>query len=108
MLIAVDFDATLVNMDRSIPGARDAMLRLRGMGHKILIHSCNNKSWIEKVLNAEGIPYDYIWDSAHDVGKPACGAYLDDRGVGFDGDWDKAINEIENIEERRKKVEVYI
>lgn len=105
MLIAVDFDHTLVCLDKPIPGAKEAMQKLKDMGHNILIHSCNNPEWIRKVLSNNEIPYDYIWgDSEHDKGKPVCAAYIDDRGIGFDGDWDKAIQEVEEMENRRKKI----
>jgi len=102
--IAVDFDHTLVELDTPLPGAKQAMERLKDLGYAIMIHSCNNKGWIEKVLRANDIPYDYIWNPAEDTGKPACDAYVDDRGVGFTGDWNKVIDEIVNMEKRREAI----
>jgi phosphoglycolate phosphatase-like HAD superfamily hydrolase len=94
MLVGIDFDHTIVNGDTPLPGARNALQRLKDKGCAILIHSCNNKSWIEKVLRAHDIPFDYIWDSATDVGKPNCDWYIDDRGIGFRGDWNVVLEEI--------------
>lgn len=102
--VAVDFDHTLVEVDTPLPGAREAMQRLKDLGYGIIIHSCNNRDWIQKVLRNHDIPYDYIWDPSADKGKPACDAYVDDRGVGFTGDWNKAIDEIVNIEKRREAI----
>lgn len=87
MLIGVDFDHTLVHGDVPIPGAREAMQALRDAGYKILIHSCNRKEWIERVLNNNDIPYDYVYD----LGKPNCHVFIDDRAVNFSGDWDRTL-----------------
>lgn len=104
MLIGVDFDHTIVDNDKPLPGAKAALQKLREDGHKILIHSCNNYDWILKVLNNHEIPYDYIWDSGHDIGKPVCDCYIDDRAIGFRGDWKQTIVEVEKIGQARRKV----
>jgi len=90
MFIGVDFDGTLVNHDTALPGARHAMMLLREMGHKIIIHSCNNKQWIEKVCAKNDIPYDYISAAGDQNGKPVCTMYIDDRGFRFTG-WEKDL-----------------
>lgn len=102
--IAVDFDHTLVEIDTPIPGAKQAMEQLQALGYSIMIHSCNNREWIQKVLRANDIPYDYIWDPSEDKGKPVCIAYIDDRGIGFTGDWSKVISDILNMEQRREAI----
>ena len=84
--IGIDFDHTIVNGDTPLPGARDALIRLKDLGYHIIIHSCNDAMWIATVLRAHDIPYDLVWDSELNRGKPICAAYVDDRGVGFDGD----------------------
>lgn len=99
--VCIDFDHTLVDHDLPLPGAKDAIMRLKEMGYGIMIHSCNNKSWIERVLRDNDIHFDHIWDG---LGKPAVDAYIDDRGVGFDGDWVKAVDEVRDMEKRRKKI----
>lgn len=102
--IAVDFDHTIVDIDKPLPGAKEALEKLKDMGYAIMIHSCNNKGWIQKVLRDNDIPYDYIWDASEDKGKPVCVAYIDDRGVGFNGDWNDAVKQVEDIENRRANI----
>lgn len=88
MIIAIDFDATLVVGDKPIKGAREALNNLREKGHKIVIHSCNNKNWIENVMRNNDMRYDWIWDQ---VGKPIASVYIDDRGLHFNGDWEQTL-----------------
>lgn len=102
--IACDFDHTIVDGDKPLPGAKEALQKLRDMGYKIIIHSCNDYEWIQRVLNDNDIPYDEIWDR---LGKPICDAYIDDRGIGFAGDWDSTLTELQGLEERRKKIPRY-
>jgi hydroxymethylpyrimidine pyrophosphatase-like HAD family hydrolase len=94
LLLGIDFDHTIVNGDQVLPGAKEAIQLLKDKGCAILIHSCNNKDWITKVLRANDIPFDYIWDSANDVGKPVCDWYIDDRAIGFRGDWNAVVREV--------------
>lgn len=72
-----------------LPGAQEAIKRLRELGHYVIIHSCNNPKWIEKNLNEAGIPVDLIWTKQ---GKPVANCYLDDRGINFKN-WDEALVE---------------
>lgn len=104
--ICVDFDHTLVNIDKPLPGAKEAMQTLRDMGFHIMIYSCNDADWIRKVLNTHDIHYNSIYEGYRDgrAYKPACFAYIDDRGVGFDGDWNKAVQEVVGMEQRRAKI----
>jgi hypothetical protein len=39
------------------------------------------------------IPYDKIWT----FGKPMADIYLDDRAIGFRGDWNAALTDINNF-----------
>lgn len=103
MLIGVDLDHTLVHIDKPLPGAKEAMQKLKELGHNILIHSCNNVGWIKKVLNDNDIPYDYIWGSEHDLGKPVCAAYIDDKAVAFRGDWEQSLKDVEALVEQASK-----
>lgn len=102
--VAVDFDYTLVKGDALIPGAKEAMQQLRDKGFSIIIFSCNRKKWIEKVLNIHDVPYDYIYDSSEDVGKPACDFYIDDRAIGFKGDWKATTQEV--LEAYEKELQI--
>lgn len=106
MLIGIDFDHTIVDGDKPLPGAKEALRKLKDLGYNILIHSCNGSDWIKKVLNNNDIPYDYVWDSDTDKGKPVCTAYIDDRAVAFRGDWDKALADVEALVGRRKTVKL--
>jgi hydroxymethylpyrimidine pyrophosphatase-like HAD family hydrolase len=92
-VIAIDFDNTLVNIDKPLDGAKDAINSLREMGHKIIIHSCNNPNWIERVLADNDIKYDYVWN---DKGKPICDLYIDDKSFRFVS-WDDQIGEIVSL-----------
>ena len=102
--IAVDFDHTLVDVDKALPGARDAMETLKAMGYYIIIHSCNDEEWIRKTLNTLEIPWDEIWTS---LGKPIADAYIDDRGIGFYGDWNESIADLMALEKRRTNIPRY-
>jgi ribonucleotide monophosphatase NagD (HAD superfamily) len=101
--VAIDFDHTIVDYDKPLPGAKEALQELRDKGYKLMIHSCNNESWIRRILDSNEIPYDSIWNS-DDRGKPVCAAYIDDRAVAFTGDWRAAVAEVYGIEQRRETI----
>ena len=94
MIIAVDFDGTLVNGETPINGAREAINILREEGHTIVIHSCNKPKWIERVLRNADIRYDYIHEG---TSKPPVDCYLDNRSLTFEN-WSKALNDIRKLE----------
>jgi soluble P-type ATPase len=79
-VIAIDWDHTLMEGKDWIPGAKDALKRLREAGHKVIIHSANEKRWIEHNLANAGIPVDGVWDGK---GKPNCDIFVDDKGFRF-------------------------
>lgn len=89
--IGIDFDHTLWDNDKDAPmeGVRDAIDEFRSRGYKVLVHSCNRPEFIKGRLLDAGIVVDGVWGEApfdHGV-KPVCAVYIDDRGVGFRGDW---------------------
>jgi hydroxymethylpyrimidine pyrophosphatase-like HAD family hydrolase len=90
-VLAIDFDHTLVDGDKLRPFAREAINILREKGHKIVIHSCNNWKWIEKVLDNSDVRYDHIWTGE---GKPLADLYVDDKGYHYRGDWESEVNDI--------------
>lgn len=94
MLIAVDLDHTLVNGSEPIEGARKALGILKEKGYRILIHTCNNPEWAEKVLRNNDIWFDSIWTKQ---GKPVADIYLDDHGLRFCGNWEQTLKDIENF-----------
>lgn len=89
MLIAIDFDGTLVQGDKALPGARDAVNQLREAGHKVMIFSCNRTAWIKRVLEQNEIVVDYIWEGD----KPVYDLLIDDRNVEFRGNWDETLKQ---------------
>lgn len=95
-VIGVDFDHVLVDGDVARPYAKEAINILREHGHRIIIHSCNNKTWIEKVLANSDIRYDHIWT---EKGKPLCDLYVDDKAYRYVGNWE---GELPNILELLK------
>lgn len=97
MDIAVDFDGVIRSWDtgRPIEGAKNGINLLREQGYKVIIHSCNNPTFVESWLNDYDIRFDTIWNK---VGKPIASIYLDDRGLRFTA-WDKAIADIKELKD---------
>ena len=94
-VIAIDFDNTLVFVKEPLPGARDAINRLREKGHKIVIHSCNREAWVKEVLDNNDIRYDRVHGN-ESKGKPLADLYVDDKGYRFpyNGDWATEIDAV--------------
>lgn len=95
-----------------VEGAREAMLELRRLGHRLLIHTCRTTvaseigdlaeeiRWIEGTLVSFGIPFDEIY--AGD--KLIADAYVDDRAVAFRGDWGDTLDALgSHLEARRRR-----
>lgn len=95
--IAIDFDHTMFDTPNMVPmaGAREAIEAFRERGWRIMVHSCNSPEWIRRMCNEHGIVVDGIWgEGAMDAGqKPICAAYIDDRAIGFRGDWQGTMEE---------------
>lgn len=81
-VVAMDWDHTLFDhaTGQLLPGARDGICILREHGHKIIIHSCNQASFIEATCLLHDLRYDGIWDKK---GKPVADCYVDDKGFHF-------------------------
>lgn len=90
MIICIDFDGTLVDKDKALPGAREVINLIREKGHKVIIHSANKAEWIEKVLNNLNIRYDGIWVSK---GKPQGDCYIDNKAITFTN-WDGTLKQL--------------
>ena len=90
--LAIDLDHTLcISMSSDyasatpISGAADAIRELRRAGWCIVIHTARHfnhwrvtTAWLEQ----NGFEYDQIV-----FGKPPARYYIDDRAIGFSGDW---------------------
>ena len=88
-LIGLDFDHTLVEGDKAIEGAREAVNLLREKGHKVIIFSANRLEWIKKTLDNLDIRYDKIY-----ANKPNLDLFVDDKAHRFEGNWSREVNEI--------------
>jgi len=110
--VAVDFDGTIAQWGElgpngelltnvhPEPGAKEALVRLREAGYRILIHSA--RSWEgygeralvwEREMLAWLDEHEIPWDGVHfEQGKPPALAYVDDRGIRYEGNW-KAITD---------------
>lgn len=114
--IAVDFDGVIhlyskgfqdgTIYDKPVPGVRDAMQQMKAKGFKLYIFSTrSNKIFhkkdsidqnkaMEAYLNKHNIPFDRIWS----FGKPMADIYIDDRAIGFRGDWQTTLEEVESFQ----------
>lgn len=101
--VCVDYDDTIAVrvFGTVVPalGVADGLARLKANGYKIIIHS--SRAWesfpdrkervseMKKNLDAWQIPYDEIYVG---VGKPVAAAYVDDKAVRFDNNWDAIVD----------------
>jgi len=117
-VVYVDFDGTLCRfaypaLGPPLPGARKFMRSLKKRGYKAIILTSRMSSEIyteeERAESAQivgewcnrhGVPFDGI-DSGNS-GKPVGLAYVDDRGVNFDGNYDRCLRRIEYIRAREE------
>lgn len=111
-VIVIDFDNTIC--EENFPeigtpkkGVKEALKKLKEMGYEIYIHSCRTSHELfkypidrleqvrkmEKYLNENEIPFDLVLNEF----KPLASVYIDDRAIGFRGDWEKVVNEIKNM-----------
>lgn len=92
MIVAVDWDRTLVDENGDwLPGAPTA-LRWMQVRHKVVVHSSRasydkGKTEIEDKLRSCGI-------KARVYPKPEADLYIDDKALRFPGSWGATLNEI--------------
>ncbi len=101
MIIAVDFDGTIVahkypKIGGLKPGAKEALQAFRAAGHKIIIWTCRagqEEKDVRAFLQAHDIPFDTVNNPimGADLGtrKVYADLYIDDKGVQFDENWDE-------------------
>lgn len=108
MIVAVDFDGTIAKFDGwkgeehigdPIPGAKEALTKLKEQGHVIIVYTCRKRTdLVEKWLQEHGIPYDYV--NENPVGpethpsKLYADYYIDDSAVPFRGDWKEVLETV--------------
>jgi len=116
MKIAIDFDGVLHGYskgwtdgtiyDAPVPGAAEAMKKLKEQGHTLYIfstrtnpifkkkeESADQKKAMEEWLKEHDMPYDKVWT----FGKPMADIFIDDRAIGFRGQWDATLEEVANF-----------
>jgi hypothetical protein len=115
LTIAIDFDGVLHRYshgfgdgtiyDPPVEGSAEALQALKAQGHKLYIFSVRTnkiyhkdaadqeqkmKDWLQKYQ----IPFDRIWS----FGKPLADIYIDDRAIGFRGNWQNTLQEVATFE----------
>lgn len=93
----IDFDWTVASNSNfpdyipgePLPGAIESLRKLNDMGYKITIHTA--RPWADYSNIEEYCAYYDIPVRRIICGKPLLRFMIDDKGVGFDGDWDKAL-----------------
>ena len=116
MKIAVDFDGVLHGYskgwsdgtiyDPPVPGAAEAMQKLKELGHTLYIFTTRTnpifkdkeasnaqKKAVEQWLKDYQIPFDKVWT----FGKPMADIFIDDRAIGFRGNWNQTLDEVTNF-----------
>lgn len=90
--VAIDWDHCLFEhtTDSLLPGAKEAVQRIREAGHRVVIFSCNVPSFIREKCQENDLEVDEIYDSH---GKMLATCYIDDRGIAFRGDWKTTCDE---------------
>ncbi len=99
MIIAVDFDGTVVShrypkIGELKEGAKEALVAFHEAGHKIIIWTCRTGQQerdVRSFLQENGIPFDTINNPimGADMGtrKVFADMYIDDKAVQFDDNW---------------------
>lgn len=117
MKIAIDFDGVLHGYskgwddgsiyDEPVPGSSEAMKALKEKGHTLYIFSTrtnpifrkkgeeapDQKSMMENWLKEHDIPFDKVWT----FGKPMADLFIDDRAIGFRGNWESTLLEVDEF-----------
>ncbi len=110
-VIVVDFDQTINSsrygqLGKPTKGVKEAFQKFKDMGFEIHILSCRTSPDVHRhpidrqeevremigYLDLYEIPYDVVLNKD----KPVAHWYIDDRAIGFRGDWEVVIKEIEN------------
>jgi len=109
--IAVDFDGVIADYSEGfkgrgrfgmpIEGASKFLKKLRDDGWKIIIWTARDElGQVRQYLESNDIPFDHINDNPDQITnsrKCVSDIYLDDRGVTFTGDWEKAYQDVKGF-----------
>ena len=112
--IILDFDGTICGFKfpdcgPPEPGVKEALLDLQAMGFEIVIHSCRTGIYwkgtadtVNRIFHIKAIVgfmaehnlyYDELLTDIN-MDKPIADFYIDDRGVGYKGNWNEVVREI--------------
>ena len=118
-IVCIDLDGTLAHyvewqgeehFGSVINGASEALLKLKQQNWLITIYTTRtNKELITNFLEVNDLVFDYINEHPFQPenaigGKPYADAYIDDRGIQFNGDWELTINELQSFKPWEKRM----
>ena len=122
MLIAVDFDGTIVehrypSIGKEIPGAIDTLKQLAKEGNRLILWTVREGDLLQQAVDycrSRGLEFfsvnsnvpqnDFFLSSAKAVsGKVSADIYIDDRNIGGLPDWDTIYALINGIREKKQK-----
>ena len=112
----IDFDNTIAEWGNypepgpPTPGVKEALQALKDQGFEIIILSSRTsdviskypidkemeKRRMEEYLDKHEIPYDMVSKGE----KPIAQFYIDDRGIEFNGNWEKVLDRIKEKENK--------
>lgn len=107
--VCVDLDGTIAyykewegenHFGNPIEGVQEAFDKLRSAGWIIIIYTTRtNKKLVGGFLKRHSIPFDYINQNPEQPqnaigGKPYADAYIDDRGIQFNGNWQATVDDV--------------
>lgn len=104
----IDFDGTICGFAFPLcgppePGVREGLQKLHDAGYKIVIHSVStglnwgytsqrkNCERIKAFMHRNELLYDEIYMLSD---KPIATVYIDDRSVGYRGNWKQTVEEV--------------
>lgn len=117
LIIGVDFDGTVAQENREsliepgepVPGALEALRRLKEEGHTLVLWTCRDGRWLEAArrwLERHGVVVDAFNEqlASFDTSRKIyCDVYVDDRGIAFLNepyvDWERALAAIRRFAE---------
>ena len=119
MIIAVDFDGTIVenkypNIGREIPGAASALHHFKKFGHTIIINTCRAGEYLEQAksyLIGHDIPFDFINENdpkriaqyGGDTRKISADVYIDDKNIFCRSiEWCEIMREVDRIDAKKR------
>lgn len=110
----IDFDGTICTHEfpevgTLQPDAREALLKLKELEYQIHIHSCRTATYwgqgekerlhqievVHNFMEDNNLPYDKL---ILDMDKPVAELYIDDKGVGYRGNWLDVIRQVRLLE----------